>query len=372
MPLRIAVAFVAVALLSAAAGDMENDTNRPGPHYLRGTMPTSPSPERCRDACITDSGRCRSWTYVRPNVEEAAGVCYLRTTVPGTTANECCVSGVLARELTPVERRAAEARVTSQPLVTAVRTETIAAGMENDTDRPGSDVMHFTLPRGSGPESCRSACSPGGRCKAWTYVRPGVQGTDAVCYLKDKAPPARANACCISGLVEPLKAPRPEDAVRAPMSVPAPTPGTASPSVTPVPGARVPEPVEILQDEIEPGMEQNTDRPGRDIARFTTELPTYRTRMKGTPPGGGVIGAPANYYWSSGQSSCQSACWDDDRCAAWTYVRRGVQGRDAVCYLKGPGTSKVSNSCCISGLREPPQQPDPAVIRDRSVLKPTG
>ena len=47
---------------------------------------------------------------------------------------------------------------------------------------------------------CRQACLEDERCRAYTYVKPGVQGPKARCYFKDPAPAATADACCVSGV----------------------------------------------------------------------------------------------------------------------------------------------------------------------------
>lgn len=77
----------------------------------------------------------------------------------------------------------------------------VAPGMENNVDRPGSDIHRFELQDGS-PSACQARCNRLGRCKAWTYVRPGIQGPQAVCYLKDSVSAPVSNACCISGVKE--------------------------------------------------------------------------------------------------------------------------------------------------------------------------
>jgi hypothetical protein len=75
-----------------------------------------------------------------------------------------------------------------------------SSSTENDTDRPGADFSNFTLSPGSA-SACRGYCIKDSRCKAWTYVRPRIQGPSAVCYLKNAMPPATPNNCCVSGVV---------------------------------------------------------------------------------------------------------------------------------------------------------------------------
>lgn len=71
--------------------------------------------------------------------------------------------------------------------------------VETDTDRMGSDYSGYDL-SAADPELCRKACEDDAQCKAYTYVKPGVQGPNARCYLKNAVPAASANACCISGV----------------------------------------------------------------------------------------------------------------------------------------------------------------------------
>jgi hypothetical protein len=162
----------------------------------------------------------------------------------------------------------------------------VAPGMEDNIDRPGSDIYRFVLSSG-GPGACQQECTAHVRCKAWTYVRPGVQGGDGVCYLKDSVPAPASSTCCISG----------------------------------VKAVSEREESTSLPEEIGPQMENNFDRPGSDFARFEANSPGY----------------------------CQRACHNDNDCRAWTYVRAGFQGPRPVCYLKRSQPRPVPNNCCISG-----------------------
>ncbi|OGH53762.1 MAG: hypothetical protein A3G15_03765 [Candidatus Levybacteria bacterium RIFCSPLOWO2_12_FULL_40_10] len=65
-----------------------------------------------------------------------------------------------------------------------------------------------------------------------------------------------------------------------------------------------------------------------------------------------------NDYFPEGDASspaaCQTSCQNDSNCAAWTWVRPGVQGSSAHCYKKNPKPASVANSpadCCISGAK---------------------
>lgn len=70
-------------------------------------------------------------------------------------------------------------------------------GMRNNIDLAGFDFQRFGT---RSPAECQTACMRARNCKAWTYVRPGVQGRFAVCRLKNAVPRATSNSCCVSGV----------------------------------------------------------------------------------------------------------------------------------------------------------------------------
>ncbi|MCU0290389.1 MAG: PAN domain-containing protein [Thermoanaerobaculaceae bacterium] len=74
-------------------------------------------------------------------------------------------------------------------------------GLEPGTNRPGGDYQDFDLEEAR-PELCRDACRRDPRCRAFTYVRPGVQGPAAHCWLKSEVPAAVPNSDCTSGVSE--------------------------------------------------------------------------------------------------------------------------------------------------------------------------
>jgi hypothetical protein len=63
-------------------------------------------------------------------------------------------------------------------------------------DLPGKDYRHFAA---RSYRSCRTTCNEEARCEAWTFVEPGVQGPDGVCWLKREVPAQRRDARTISG-----------------------------------------------------------------------------------------------------------------------------------------------------------------------------
>lgn len=148
----------------ALANAFENDTDRLGNDIRNFPAPT---PESCNAACTQD-GDCYAWTFVQgPNSR-----CFLKRPVPTGVKNTCCISGL--------------------------KQEGVAFRTTDNQDRPGNDFLSFPIAK-TIPQLCKQACINNVRCRAWTYVRPGVQGPDPVCYLKDPSPTPVSNACCISG-----------------------------------------------------------------------------------------------------------------------------------------------------------------------------
>ena len=68
----------------------------------------------------------------------------------------------------------------------------------HNNDRPGGDVQRTVLQRADS-ELCVRQCVADRRCASYTYVRPGVQDKQAVCYLKNTVRPIVKNTCCESG-----------------------------------------------------------------------------------------------------------------------------------------------------------------------------
>jgi PAN domain len=117
----------------------------------------------CSISCATDA-RCRAYTLVLAN-----HMCYKKDTVTPAAANNCCRSGVK-----------------------------LMGAMEFSTDRPGSDIRSgFDSPDSP---SCETACRDEPTCQAYTWVRAGIQGPTAKCWLKNTEPATVSNTCCVSGV----------------------------------------------------------------------------------------------------------------------------------------------------------------------------
>ena len=177
-----------------AGASWEPDVDRPGSDYRSFDL-HAPRPELCRDTCLAEP-QCRAFTYVNPGVQGANARCWLKSSVPGSRPEQCCLSGVKTAAAPPPPPPAPPA---PPPPPGGGAWRAPSANWEPRTDRPGSDYRSFDLPSPRA-ELCRDACWREPQCRAFTYVNPGVQGANARCWLKNAVPAARPDGCCLSGV----------------------------------------------------------------------------------------------------------------------------------------------------------------------------
>jgi hypothetical protein len=168
LPMLLALlALIAFADLSHAnpMGTQENFYDRPGGdyhHYQAGHS------SQCATSCATIA-KCRAYTYVR-----STGVCWLKDRVPPRQPSNCCISGVK-----------------------------VMSTQEIGFDRPGSDLKPgFDVATSS---QCEGYCKSDPNCRAYTFVKSGIQGSSAKCWLKHRKPAKVSNSCCISGTRLPAR-----------------------------------------------------------------------------------------------------------------------------------------------------------------------
>ena len=262
-----------------------------------------------------------------------------------------------------------------------------AGGLEYNTNRGGSDFWNFELD--SGADACAAACAGDARCRAFTWVRPGVQGARARCWLKNAVPGATNDNNCISGVMQAA-------------STPGSGPGSAggawgvwayqlgadgvawNPCDIQYVAARRPARYDsapnyrLVRDA---DTRADADRFVSLFSRFFDDQPDFvvklapcnpDTRVFTQPPAGnpparpvyrrggqsagleyGVNRAGSDYRafeLDAGAAACEQACVADGACNAFTWVKPGVQGARARCWLKNrvPGASRDSN--CVSGV----------------------
>lgn len=81
-------------------------------------------------------------------------------------------------------------------LATLPFTWVLTAAAVDGTNLPGSDYANFAAPSAF---VCRTSCGGDARCQAYTWVKPGVQGPEGHCWLKNAEPDIVKDNCCDSG-----------------------------------------------------------------------------------------------------------------------------------------------------------------------------
>ena len=246
---------------SRFVGIIEPGTDRPGGDYTHVAL-AKPELGLCQAACANDDS-CQAFSYVLPGVQGAKAVCYLKDRVPSPAASNCCTSGVKDSALV-LYRRFANTDMNGSdyddmPVTTGgwqacrqscaddvqckaytyVKSTDVSSGghcwLKNSrpprrsaaccdsgdkvsggaamnlgkhgTDLPGHDYRHFEVSAATESNQhdvCLDACGADGICRAYTYVRPGVQGPKPMCWLKDKVPASgRLASCCTAGTRKP-------------------------------------------------------------------------------------------------------------------------------------------------------------------------
>ena len=347
LPLLLAlVSVVAVPLAGSAqtrtapdAFTKENNVNRPGQDLEQIVMEPGRRAQ-CEEEC-RNNPLCVAYTWVRPNVSGPKPVCWLKAEASAGKASDCCISGK---------------RVSTGPTFRGTR--------EPSVDLTGRDYRQAVLPRAD-PALCAAACGRDGDCRSYTYVKPGVQGDKAVCYLKDSVPVRKVDSdCCVSGIkanalttlrhlpdrdlpggdyadfdvggaAECVLACRDDAQCRA--ATYRKTTSTSSvghcwlKNAVPngVDNSRFSSWVKERGSEAMNISRANADLPGEDYVHiFPTGNETQATQI------------------------CKDSCGADSRCRAFAFVKAGVQSPNAVCYLKDKVPAQGRNdSCCSSGTK---------------------
>jgi PAN domain len=152
--------------------------DRPGSDYSATDL-ASADPNLCYNACQAD-GSCAAWSYVKPGVMGPNAKCFLKNPAPAPTINNCCISGAKAVPPPPPPSG--------------------GGPFEVNINRPGGDYIDFSSGGANTALLCLGACITQPACKAWSYVKPGIQGPQSHCWLKSFIPPAVIDNCCTSGV----------------------------------------------------------------------------------------------------------------------------------------------------------------------------
>ncbi|MGV8057670.1 MAG: PAN domain-containing protein [Smithellaceae bacterium] len=163
-----------------------NSGKLPGTIALRHSDGTVYGPWQTAGA-LGQGGVLNAYWFVKPNVEIKAGS---YTVIDSDKATWSQNSGSAGAGFVEMRGIKTQAPVVVPPL---------GPGMEVDIDRPGLDYRSFDL-TAPDPNLCQAACTNEATCKAFTYVRPGVQGPNARCWLKSSVPNQVKSTCCVSGV----------------------------------------------------------------------------------------------------------------------------------------------------------------------------
>jgi hypothetical protein len=171
--------------------ELEGGTYR----YFSGADAT---PETCQAACRAE-GQCLAWDYVRPGVFALDARCFLKNGASNQVTSPCCIAGFERQVAAPVAAASTSLPSQPPPCCAGPAPPVPGSGPMANTNLHGSDYRNFELTSDSAT-LCQNACKSDNQCLAWTYVHPGLQGSNAHCWLKNVIPPASANSCCISGI----------------------------------------------------------------------------------------------------------------------------------------------------------------------------
>ncbi len=167
-----------ISKTAAQTYPMEYDADRPGSDYRDFDLDRA-DPNSCAASCSRED-QCQAWTYVKPGTQGPKARCWLKNEVPDPVENDDCISGLKAAPQTTVQTGSTR-------------------GMEYNINRNGFDFKDMEL-KTDDPKLCMNACNRESRCMAWTYVKSGVQGESAHCWLKDQVPEPTEDENCISGV----------------------------------------------------------------------------------------------------------------------------------------------------------------------------
>ena len=168
MRYQLFIEMVGVILLASLAsgafanpmGGRENLADRPGSDFHSFN---AGDPGICSTSCATNDN-CLAYTYVI-----SSGMCWMKDTIPARRQSNCCISGVK-----------------------------VMGPQEINVDRPGGNLRPgFPSVTSS---QCESACERDRACGSYTWVKPGIQATTGMCWLKRGRVRRTENDCCISGV----------------------------------------------------------------------------------------------------------------------------------------------------------------------------
>jgi PAN domain-containing protein len=186
---KLSYVFVLVLMSNAASAQQTILTTEPGFNrygadisHLQCPDAGTPNPagdigqcvSLCRAACAANHS-CTAYTYVNPGIQGATGFCWLKnsTTTP-MLQDPNTTSGLKVRLTSGVD------------------------GFKYQSADEAASVPTFD------PNQCSWWClDDPGHCRAWTWVKPGIEQPRGVCHLKSAVSGGVHDSCCVAGQAAP-------------------------------------------------------------------------------------------------------------------------------------------------------------------------
>ncbi|THB71700.1 MAG: hypothetical protein D6E12_00735 [Desulfovibrio sp.] len=178
---------------------------------------------------------------------------------------------------------------------------------EPNTDRPGQDYASFEL---ASPQfdhmECRRRCQEDSRCMSFSYVLPGTQAANGLCWLKDGLPMHQPAQGVMSGLIYERVITNPPSVISGGYTTPASGGGAQGNAVQ--------------NSESMAGV----DLPGHDYHDFDMT--------------------------EANPAMCLRVCQLDAQCRAYTYMPPGVLSAGPHCWLKNGVPAQQPYPEAVSGI----------------------
>lgn len=293
---RIPLVLMVLCLASAAQADVYRMTLESGVARSGTTLQSSfigqANAGTCRDLC-SKTAACMGYNYKKDVSSSSTPNCFLFRSVSGAYQDTNSISG--------------QPDPTYYPL---------PEGMMDGLTLTGANLGGSITLSEAHPEPCRAECQRTPGCVAFVYTRPTFSASGRPeCRLKAQPGTLTNGACCITGMVAAPDA-----------GTPAPAPDAGTPPTAPdagVPGAPDAGASSGWVPAVPLALEEGVDRPGADL------------------PGRDV----------ASPQECRDLCAQEANCAAFTYVRPGLQGPKARCFFKTLAPVAKESSCCVSGVK---------------------
>jgi hypothetical protein len=158
----------------------------------------SPSAQTCALYCSNDA-RCVAFAYVDGVATGARANCFLKNGLGSSRLDSHVTTGVKTGLSAVAIPACGSVRMTSERAV-----ERPGGDYKKIEMKPG-DVFKFDIAPAIADAdrqatACALLCNQQTRCVASTWVKPGVNGPNAMCYLKDSVGPFTSNASAFSSV----------------------------------------------------------------------------------------------------------------------------------------------------------------------------